>query len=485
MRQGLRASAPARADRATEYRTRNQAFGGEPFWAVSPYIPNGPDNRTQNAVGNIHNANGAQTGAGNAQTSMALSVLGDTYTGNIVLFNGTISGSGTTRTLTVHSVTSGGNNIGPGMAVIYPELSATDGPAIITALGTGAGGTGTYTLSVGSAGYANSTTQNMRAQSKILCYSGAPSVSKVTVNGKGRWRFRIEYNDRNAAGQSGRKALIRNGDTGSELSNGLGTLNQIGSTQLCMFSFEVPAATKAIVGNMGNTLIWQMKNSSGEPVVSLSFTAGTPNGGTTPPGIVANPDILLRCAPGPWRAQIRVLNNYPTATPLHWIMRVRTGIAQWVTGKYYGPNEYIHNAGNVYKRQSGGSNDQISGATAPTGTGTGISDGTCTWDWVMATPATNAEPRVEVWLSVGTAAWVKVADMTGVTSRTNIYPDVAVGGNTQYGWYANNAYDAQWSPGDFMEFDWSEMTIARQEIAVLDPSAYVLDQWFSQLRDRF
>lgn len=53
----------------------------------------------------------------------------------------------------------------------------------------------------------------------------------------------------------------------------------------------------------------------------------------------------------------------------------------WVTGTVYGPGAYVlSDSGKVYTTSAGGT----SGATAPTGTGTGINDGGVLWDYVQA-----------------------------------------------------------------------------------------------------
>jgi hypothetical protein len=67
--------------------------------------------------------------------------------------------------------------------------------------------------------------------------------------------------------------------------------------------------------------------------------------------------------------------------------------------------------------------------------------------------------------------------------RTNCVPGVATGLNTQIGLY--ETVSSGWAPGDYLQIDCSELTIAKQNIAVIEPSDNALDQWFSQLRSRF
>lgn len=73
---------------------------------------------------------------------------------------------------------------------------------------------------------------------------------------------------------------------------------------------------------------------------------------------------------------------------------------------------YVTSNGNIYYMTSGGC---TTGATAPSGTGTGISDGACTWNYVTAnqfnTPTTTTYVNAAVYwpshgLAVGDAVWL-------------------------------------------------------------------------------
>jgi hypothetical protein len=51
----------------------------------------------------------------------------------------------------------------------------------------------------------------------------------------------------------------------------------------------------------------------------------------------------------------------------------------WQASTAYILNQHINNGGNVYRCATAGTS---AGSGGPTGTGTGITDGTCTWDYV-------------------------------------------------------------------------------------------------------
>lgn len=70
-----------------------------------------------------------------------------------------------------------------------------------------------------------------------------------------------------------------------------------------------------------------------------------------------------------------------------WIMSVVNDIAAWAISKAYNENSSIvKNGANYYRCMTSGTS---AGAGGPTGTGSGIADGSCTWDYV-GTEAVNA-----------------------------------------------------------------------------------------------
>ncbi|MBX7496743.1 hypothetical protein K3172_12830 [Qipengyuania sp. 6B39] len=55
----------------------------------------------------------------------------------------------------------------------------------------------------------------------------------------------------------------------------------------------------------------------------------------------------------------------------------------WAASTAYTAGQYVNNGGNLYVCASGGTS---AGSGGPTGTGTGITDGTVSWDYVSAKP---------------------------------------------------------------------------------------------------
>ena len=90
-----------------------------------------------------------------------------------------------------------------------------------------------------------------------------------------------------------------------------------------------------------------------------------------------------------------------------------TNFADWAASTAYALNVQVRSSGNIYICRTAGT----SGATAPTGTGTGISDGVCTWDYVRP-------------ITVGPAATVRIGNLwTTGTSYTANTSQVNSGGN--------------------------------------------------------
>jgi hypothetical protein len=78
-------------------------------------------------------------------------------------------------------------------------------------------------------------------------------------------------------------------------------------------------------------------------------------------------------------------------SPQGWICTTAGSNAKaWVTATAYVAGQRRYNGANVYVCTTGGT----SGATAPTGTGTGISDGVCVWDFLETRIVTSAMPNL-------------------------------------------------------------------------------------------
>ena len=297
---------------------------------VTPYRNNGTG-RNENFLGNLHSHNGSTTGTTPAAASMAFSVLGNTYDGAQVVFSGSISGT----TLTVHSITSGGNNLAVGMALQYQYWQDDTGwPAAssISALGTGTGGVGTYTLhevqdTIGPV--------EMVAQGKYMGASGEPAFSVIDdpdSSGRKWYRHRVCFNDKRPSGQTKgagvRKVLARWGDSGLEPSNGQGQLGSRGVPYMDCFTFLVPQATHDIIRNNDEMLIWQHKNSTGFPGAKLSLCSQWYSGSYELPQGTNGPRIIWRCWSGQAGAnqpQIVVYDGYPADTPVHVVLRITPG----------------------------------------------------------------------------------------------------------------------------------------------------------------
>lgn len=490
----------------TDIRARNQMFGGEPLWAVSPYLANGSA-LTENYQGNLQLQNGGATTIAPVN-SMALQSLGDfpssTYA---VEFNGTLSGS----TLTVHSITSGGNNLLQGAGTPNRlRIRSTAQPAnasefYITAAGTGTGGVGTYTVA---GDLDNMTAQPMRALSPTGCSDGTPALQVVEVNDKKRYRIHAVYDDFNAVTQQGQKVLIRAGDNGTEVSNGLNVLGYLGAPQVFGFSIEVPAATRDTLNRFDYILFWQHKDTdaAGDPRIVLDFTTqtyrpdnATPPGGGTVPGA---PCVMALLDLPPYTTNLRVVDGLPADTPIHFIIRWVPGIAQAASSKTYCGGEYVHNAGNVYRMQGGRSTTGVSGVgTPPTTTGSGIVDGTCLWDYVQALPASNVEPVLRIWVALGDAAHTNPVDLRGSTLARTLF-DITVGTTgfpMSYGYYGRpylnqaatpgfSGTTPTWGPGapsSELTYDYSEMTQAARAYVENEPTEALLSAWFAGLRARF
>lgn len=84
---------------------------------------------------------------------------------------------------------------------------------------------------------------------------------------------------------------------------------------------------------------------------------------------------------GVYNVPQQVLNSSPVAGGyLGWVC-IKTGTAnktQWTTATPYTANTMVYFEGNVYRCVTGGTSGEI----APTGEGTSISDGGCTWSYV-------------------------------------------------------------------------------------------------------
>jgi hypothetical protein len=485
----------------TDIRARNQMFGGEPRWALSPYLAHGTG-AGNNKWGNVHTQFTSTTGTAGA-SSGAISTLGSALdegaSNTCVRFNATISGT----TMTVHSIASGGNNLSVDLFIrniSQTFASGANAPYRIQSQSSGTtGGVGVYTLTGTPAG-GNVSAVEMLAGTKLACASGLAALQVKTVNGKKRYRMRSEYRDYTAAGQpTGRKIQIRMGDSASEFSNGLGTQLALGVPGLFGFSVSVDSATRAILDDYSFMLFWQHKDddAAGGPKIAIDWTTAAYRGNnSTPPGAGTGPSVLMLNLLSAYTQQVRVIDNYPADTPLHFICHWMPGIAPWLASKVWAGAEYCYYGANLYRRTGTRDNGVTGGATPPTHGSGSVSDGGVTWEYRGAVPAGNVNPWWRVWATVGDAepTLTPIVDQSGDNARTLIDPE---GTLTKYamswGWYSQAvghgpspaAAESAWTNGDEIVMDWSEMTSAPLEIAKQTPNLAALKAWFASLRARF
>jgi hypothetical protein len=331
MRPGMRASAPARADRATRFATQIYPWGqGQLKGWLSPYLSMAPASN-QNYFGNLH----AQTGSNTTTTgngSMAFSVLGDNFAGRRVVINGTVSGTA----LTVNSITSGSSgDIAVGMAVLYAVWQAngaTDTRHIVS---------GTYPNFTLSGSPGNATSVAITLVDRYLGIDGQPAFSRVTDpqdTTRQCWKHRLAYEDYRPSGQDDttaglRKVLARFSDSGSEPSDGLGLVQPYDTYYMDMFAVKIDAATRAIIRYGDSQLLWQHKNSIGQPGLAMFQWAGEYRGAADGVGAPQigyagpnNPRLMLRLWNGTTNGNYIVKSAYAADTWIYILMRVKAHV---------------------------------------------------------------------------------------------------------------------------------------------------------------
>ena len=135
---------------------------------------------------------------------------------------------------------------------------------------------------------------------------------------------------------------------------------------------------------------------------------------------------------------------------------------QWASGATYAAGAVVYNAGNIYTCTFGGT----AGATAPTGTGTGISDGGCTWNYTSA--ASTGQYRAAVTLQTGTGAntlYVYLGSCPGFTFQYCLTNWTALVPSTPDLWTLNHGYNQSespvWTPaGGGYEGGWYALVLA-------------------------
>jgi hypothetical protein len=105
---------------------------------------------------------------------------------------------------------------------------------------------------------------------------------------------------------------------------------------------------------------------------------------------------------------LAVLNTSTSATSTD------GALCAWVTGTTYAVGDLVTSGANIYKCTTGG----VAGATPPSGTGTGISDGTDVWSYVMATPSLKPVNPADTSIlnpSTGAAGWFNARQKWQIT----------------------------------------------------------------------
>jgi hypothetical protein len=437
-----RSGRPAQATYAVNRHKCPLPIGTPKGW-LSPWLPMGTTGNT-NRMGNIHAQTGSNTGTTPSYSSMAFQTLGTPpANGDKCVFTGSISGT----TLTVSSVASGA--LAVGMAVIWDtwnyDGSAPHPTDSTYHIQSGSGSTWTLT---GTPTMAPVSSRTMTALSRYQGMNG-PGFSLVADPAdaaKFAFKATIGFDDRRPSSQawppggsgdvSGatgiRKVLAR-----FEGSDSAGTLGARSTPYMDAFSIYIPAATKAQAGRMDNVLIWQHKNSSGTPGAFMSiyhrnfyWPPSTPP--NQPPAGTGN-RLVFGSYSGSLAQSYRsvVLDNFAADTWLHFIFRITPGYQS------------------------------------------------------------SQNPRNEIWLAVGNAAWSKVVDNTNDNLEAN-----SDSVNRQWCWYVSNDdsywFDdtgvggpAQcWDTGEEITSYWKDYTVFPQDLANQNPSTAQLNQWFALMRQR-
>lgn len=133
---------------------------------------------------------------------------------------------------------------------------------------------------------------------------------------------------------------------------------------------------------------------AGTPAV-LTFS-GFPRSDTAADNTMAGANRILK-------ARIRDSDNNVRVGPLD-VGLTSTAAPAWQATTAYTAGQKVTNGANQYKCVTGGTS---AGSGGPTGTGTGITDGTVTWDWYSKASAAvqldNLEPNVGQQITLASA----------------------------------------------------------------------------------
>jgi hypothetical protein len=148
------------------------------------------------------------------------------------------------------------------------------------------------------------------------------------------------------------------------------------------FQGSQPALNRLFVATSSG--IWDVTSSTTSPTVAIAFadTAGEAGWGISQVVVTAAGHFLLYCD------EVNGLYQY-TETTDSWV-KVAAGTRQlWAPSTSYSLDDRVVSGSNVYKCSTAGLSDTGAG---PSGTGTGITDGTAAWDYVSAASTTAIGP---------------------------------------------------------------------------------------------
>jgi hypothetical protein len=177
------------------------------------------------------------------------------------------------------------------------------------------------------------------------------------------------------------------------------------------------------------TGLWNVSASTTTPTHTVTFGVTTGDAG------YCVSTVMVNFAGGHFLLLTDEENGYYVYSEANttWTKVVQAASAAWATGTVYAAGAYVQSFGLTYHTVAGGT----AGATPPTGTAAGFSDGGVTWDYAPSIagvdPATLVHVMVwknRVWLTqkgTGTAYWLDIGAIFGTAHPQNF------GGQFQHG----------------------------------------------------
>lgn len=188
--------------------------------------------------------------------------------------------------------------------------------------------------------------------------------------------------------------------------------------------------------------IWDVSASSTTPTQVVTFPDPTGNAG------YGSSCVFVNVSGGHFLLYCDEQNGYYTysESTTGWNKVIKQANAAWIKNTVYTQNvDYVANNGLTYKCTQTGTSENTTGA-GPTGTGTGIVDGTCTWDYTPAIDGVDPANFVYVmvwknrpWFvekNTGFAWWLSIGAIYGPAARQNFGAQFKAGGDLRglYNW---------------------------------------------------